>query len=89
MFEYDPIKSQINAEKHGIDFKEAQKLWDDIELVFLPSKNTDEPRYLSIGLIESRYWTAITTEREGKIRIISVRRSRKKEIELYESQITR
>ncbi|MGB0199470.1 MAG: BrnT family toxin [Flavobacteriaceae bacterium] len=84
-FEFDIAKSISNKEKHGIDFTEAQVLWDDPEMIQLPAKNTDEPRYLTIGKINNLHWSAIVTFREDKIRIISVRRSRTKEIALYES----
>lgn len=83
-FEYDPVKSKSNAQKHGIDFEEAQQLWMDDGLVVLTSKHADERRYLSIGQIGSLHWTAIFTERGERTRIISVRRSRSEEKALYE-----
>ena len=85
IFEYDKRKSCTNKEKHGIDFEEAKELWKDIELVQLSAKTEHEQRYICIGLINEKYWTAIITYRSEKIRIISVRRSREKEIELYEN----
>lgn len=84
-FEYDEIKSLSNKEKHGIDFGEAQALWEDENRIVIPSRNLDEPRFLIIGKIEDKYWSAIYTMRQEKIRIISVRRSRYEEIEIYES----
>ena len=85
MFEFDQKKSKANKEKHGIDFVQAQLLWDDPELLEIPARTEDEPRYLLIGKINNRHWSAVVTYREGRIRIISVRRSRKEEVELYES----
>ena len=73
-FEFDPAKSDADKAKHGIDFIEAQALWDDAGLTILPSKYLDEMRYLGIGLIESIHWTAVFTEREDAIRLISARR---------------
>lgn len=84
-FEYDPKKSQINHDKHGIDFDEAQTLWADEDLLEIPAKTLDEPRFLVIGKISSKYWSAVITYRGENVRIISVRRSRDEEIELYES----
>ena len=84
-FEYDSEKSASNLVKHGIDFETAQTLWDDPNLLEVPAKNLDEPRFLIIGKINQQYWSAITTYREPNIRIISVRRSRQQEIEYYES----
>lgn len=84
-FEYDQRKSASNKEKHGIDFTEAQQLWNDTDLIEIPVKTSDEQRFLVIGIIAGKHWSGIITYREEKIRIISVRRSRKEEIELYES----
>lgn len=83
-FEYDDDKSTANQEKHGIDFLAAQELWKDPDLLEIQAKCNDEPRLLVIGLIGSRHWSAVFTRRNGRIRLISVRRSRKKEVELYE-----
>ncbi len=82
---FDKNKSFINKDKHGIDFIEAQKLWKGIDRIIIPAKNLDELRYIIIGQIDSKFWSAIFTIREDKIRIISVRRLRKEEIRLYES----
>jgi hypothetical protein len=84
-FEFDEPKSQTNKRKHGIDFVEAQVLWDDPELLEIPLESDDEQRLLVIGLIGSKNWTAIITYRKTRVRIISVRRSRDDERELYES----
>ncbi|MBI9110061.1 BrnT family toxin [Maridesulfovibrio ferrireducens] len=84
-FEYDNNKSVSNLEKHGIDFKQAQALWNDPNLLEIPARTQDEPRIFFIGIINGKHWSAVTTPRNGVIRIISVRRSRKKEVELYES----
>ena len=85
-FEYDPHKSNLNRAKHGIDFDEAQALWNDDFFLEIPAKNLDEPRFLVIGKIGGKHWSAIITYRNEKIRIISVRRSRDEEIELYENE---
>ena len=84
-FEFDKRKSQINKKKHGIDFIEAQALWDDPDRIEIPAKTIDEERFLLIGKIYDEYWSTIITYRNEKVRIISVRRSRKEEIEIYES----
>jgi uncharacterized protein len=84
-FQFDYTKSDLNKDKHGIDFIEAQELWDDIDLLEIPAKTLDEPRFLVIGKIGEKYWTGIITYRVDNIRIISVRGARNEEIELYES----
>jgi uncharacterized DUF497 family protein len=85
MFEFDPDKSISNKRKHGIDFTAAQALWDDPDLLEIPARTTEEVRYMVIGKIGAKFWSGIITYRDEIIRIISVRRSRDEEIELYES----
>lgn len=83
-FEYDPAKSALNKSKHGIDFDEAQALWDDPWMLEVPAKTEEEPRFLCVGVIEGGHWVAVWTPRGGKVRIISVRRARTEEIGYYE-----
>ena len=83
-FEYDPGKSASNLEKHGIDFEQAQTLWEDQWMLEAPAKTEDEMRFLSIGEIQGKHWAAIWTPRGDAVRIISVRRARREEIEYYE-----
>jgi uncharacterized DUF497 family protein len=83
-FEFDKRKSRSNKKKHGIDFIEAQALWEDPDLIEIPARTTDEPRFLVVGRIGDRHWSGIVTYREDRMRIISVRRSREEEMELYE-----
>ena len=85
VFEFHPAKSESNRTKHGIDFVEAQSLWNDPMLLEIPARTDDEPRYLVIGLIDGKHWSAVMTYRGAHIRLISVRRSRAEEVALYES----
>jgi len=85
-FEYDPDKSAENKRKHGIDFEAAQRLWADPGVVEIPARTTDEPRWLLIGKIDERHWSAVITRRGENIRLISVRRSRNEEVDIYESE---
>jgi uncharacterized DUF497 family protein len=82
-FEFDANKSSSNKAKHDIDFIFAQSLWDDDSRLEIPALNFDEPRYRVLGLIGGKVWSAIITYRKDKIRIISVRRARRNEEELY------
>lgn len=84
-FVFDKIKEEINKVKHGINFTEAQKIWEDDNRIVIPAKVSDEKRFLLIGKIEENIWSAIYTLRNEKIRIISVRRSRDNEKTIYES----
>jgi uncharacterized DUF497 family protein len=83
-FEFDEDKSRSNKQKHGIDFVKAQALWSDPNLIAIPARTSDEPRVVVIGRIGRTYWSAIITYRDDRIRIISVRRSRPEEVEIYE-----
>ncbi|MBV6389889.1 MAG: hypothetical protein JNIBNLAF_01540 [Nitrosomonas europaea] len=84
-FEFDEAESQANLLKHGISFIDAQALWNDPRLLEIPAKTEDEPRYLMIGLINGKHWSAVITYRGTNIRLISVRCSRTEEVTLYES----
>ncbi len=84
-FQYDPEKSLSNLEKHGINFEQAQVLWEDQNLIRILAHSDDEPRTIVIGRLKGQIWSAIVTDRDDEIRIISVRRSRAKEVVIYES----
>jgi uncharacterized protein len=84
-FEYDRDKSAANKDKHGLDLEEAQELWRDPDLLEISARTTDEPRWLVIGKLGGKHWSAVITRRGDNIRLISVRRSRDEEVELYES----
>jgi uncharacterized DUF497 family protein len=86
VFEYDPNKSTENKRKHGIDFEDAQRLWADPGVVEIPARTSDEARWLLIGKIDAKHWSAVITRRGENIRLISVRRSRNEEVVLYESE---
>jgi uncharacterized DUF497 family protein len=84
-FEYDPHKSQQNKAKHGIDFEEAKKLWDDPDCIGFLGKSDDEDRFALLAMLKGKLWVAFYTLRNDKIRIISTRRARTNERSLYES----
>ena len=84
-FEFDINKSLSNKQKHGIDFEEAKLLWNDDRMVEIKTSFEDEERFINIGKISSKVYAVVITYRKKNIRIISARRARKKEIEIYES----
>jgi len=73
-----------NKKKHGISFNEAQALWEDPDLIEIPIRTTNESRFMMIGKIADKHWSGVITYRGNAVRIISVRRSRKEEIDIYE-----
>ena len=58
-FEFDEAKSQANLDKHGIDFVAAQGLWKDPYLLEIGAKSEDEQRFLLIGKIGEKHWSAV------------------------------
>ena len=84
-FEFDSNKSESNKQKHGIDFIEAQVLWEDPDRIEIPAKTQIEKRFVLTGKIKETHWSAVFTMREDITRIISVRRARKQEVKEYES----
>lgn len=78
-FEFDPDKSAANRDKHGIDFVEAQGLW---RVFGITGRLTfaGEERWMRIGRLGARVWSALFTWREGRVRLISVRRARQEEV---------
>lgn len=87
MFEWDPAKSAINLEKHRIDFEAAKAIWDDPNALTGPGKEGLEERFMTVGRLGGKLWSAIHTYRDGRIRIISARRSRTGEVAAYEIAI--
>lgn len=85
-FEFDEQKSRANLVKHGIDFRQAQAVWEDPRRIEIPARTEDEPRFLVVGLIAGRHWSCILTYRHERVRIISARPSRSEEVTWYEGQ---
>ena len=88
-FEYDSRKSELNLEKHGIDFEEAQLLWDDPRRLETFSEYKGEHRIAVIGHLADGLWVAIATRRGEKVRIISVRKATRKEVAFYDREVYR
>lgn len=84
-FEFDPQKSKSNKAKHGIDFVQAQGLWDDPDAIGFPARSEDEDRFALLAMYKGKLWVAFYTYRDDKIRIISTRRARTNEKGIYES----
>lgn len=83
-FEYDRDKSAANKDKHGLDVEEAEELWRDPDLLEIPARTSDEPRWMVVGKLGGKHWSAVITRRGENIRLISVRRARDEEVKVYE-----
>jgi len=85
-FEFDNQKSRANKTKHGIDFVDAQLLWNDPDFIEIPARTDDEPRFMVVGKIGDRVWAGVITYRGETVRLISVRPASRKEVEIYEGK---
>jgi len=85
-FEFDPAKSDSNQQKHGIDFIESQELWKDEKAFVIEARSDEETRYFLFARLNETHWTVIFTLRNQKIRIISARRSRDEEKQIYQGR---
>ncbi len=85
-FEFDEAKSRSNKAKHGIDFTQAQALWLDEDLVRIAARTDREERFVVIGMLDGKHWSAVITYRGEAIRLISVRRSRPSEVQAHEGE---
>jgi uncharacterized DUF497 family protein len=85
-FEYDVAKSTANQLKHGLSLEEAKQLWK-VPAVEIEARSIGERRFLRVGRLEGKFYSCIYTFREDIVRLISMRRSRKKEEEIYREKI--
>jgi uncharacterized protein len=87
-FEWDPIKAEINRNKHGVSFEEAETVFDDRLAVIFDDEahSTYEVREIIVGhSLQNTLLFVCFTEREGTIRIISARRATNREQHDYDS----
>jgi len=84
-FEYDPIQSQSNMQKHGIDFEQEKALWEDEDRLVIPARSETEERYAILGKVKKKIWVGFYTHRGQAIRIFSVRPAHEKEKQKYDS----
>ena len=81
-FEFGQAKSKSNKDKHGISLEEAQAIWEEF-YVEVPARDTNEPRWMVIGRIDNRLYACVYTRRGEAVRLISCRRARDQEAQLY------
>jgi uncharacterized DUF497 family protein len=68
----------------SVDFVQAPELWQDPMRIEVPVRTTGEPRWLVVGQMGGKHWSAVVTYREDRVGIISVRRARDEEVRIYE-----
>jgi hypothetical protein len=85
-FEWDESKNNSNKSKHDIYFETAKNIFQDENCVEIITPYPIKNRFITIGKLDRKLLTAIFTIRGNALRIISVRRSREKEVKLYEEK---
>ncbi len=92
IFEWDEDKATANVEKHGIDFLDAQRIWERAVIDPAGERIVDsEYRPTALGTIGSDeiIIAVVYTVRGGTIRLISARRARRNERTLYQDRFSR
>ncbi len=84
--EYDPDKSAVNLRKHGLSLEQAKQLWE-VPAVVIRARTVGEDRFMIIGPLGRKLYSAIFTMRGETVRLISARRSHKKEESIYHEAI--
>ncbi len=85
-FEWDEAKHQSNLAKHEVDFLDATVLFDGRPVVTVVGQHPDEPRFLTTGELDNRFYTVVWTWRGEVIRLISARRARDAEQRAHRSR---
>lgn len=83
-FEWDENKRKYNLEKHGIDFADIIKIFDDINRIEIETIKNGEKRFQTIGIVNDIILFLVYTLRSNRKRLISVRRASKNERKAYE-----
>ena len=88
IYEWDEAKRAANLAKHGVDFAAVRSFEWDTALRF-PDRRKDygEARWLLLGMICRRLHLLVFTEREDRVRVISLRKANQKERARYETEI--
>jgi uncharacterized DUF497 family protein len=87
-FEWDEVKRRANYAKHGLDFRDAEKVFQGITLTAEDNRQDNgEKRFISLGLLDDMVVVVVYTERSDKTRIISMRKANQRERKAYEEKI--
>ena len=90
MFTWDETKRRANLVNHGIDFRDAARIFDGpLVTVEDTRERYSEPRYVALGLLEGVVVSVVYAERRDGARIISIRKALKHETRFFFSQISK
>ena len=82
--EWDQNKNIININKHGTDFIDADKIFENPILTKIDERiDYKEKRWIAIGRLEKVIVILIYTKRGKNLRIISIRKANKIERKIY------
>ena len=88
MFTWDEAKRRTNLEKHGIDFADAETIFDGYTVTAEDSRESyGEQRFLTLGLLAGEVVSIAHTPRANGDRIISIRKATKHEARFYFTQV--
>ncbi len=83
-FEWDDEKARTNRIRHRISFEEARAVFDDPDRIeIMDEDESDEERWIAIGLANDACIVVIFTERNQRTRIISARKADRHERSKY------
>jgi uncharacterized DUF497 family protein len=82
MTAWDPAKARTNLAKHGVEFRDAQCVFDGPYLV-APDRRADyrEDRFVAFGIVDGTCLAVVFASRSGDRRIISARRASSDEVQ--------
>lgn len=81
-FDWDEDKRAANLEKHGVDFAAAAQLdWDTART--RSHERGGETRFRSFIYLSSRLHVIIWVPRNGKVRVISLRKANIREVHTH------
>jgi uncharacterized protein len=85
-FQYDPAKAATNLKTHGVSFADAEGVLEDPLAITMEDPDSEnEARFITIGLGSAgEQLVVVYTERDDEYRIISARRTTRKERKSYE-----
>lgn len=90
MFTWDEAKRRANLAKHGVDFRDAARIFDGpLVAVEDTREGYGERRYVALGLLETVVVSVVYTERRDSVRIISIRKALKHETRFFFSQVSK
>jgi hypothetical protein len=85
--EFDPAKDASNGRKHGVSLAVAAQLnWSSAQIEVDDRFNYEEDRFIGYAPLGDRLYCVAFTYRGDVVRIISLRKANRREVQRYEQQ---